>query len=55
MLGKIACLVGGIAIGYLARDVISDLVETVADAWNSPGADAAPAIARNDDPENVEA
>lgn len=33
MFGKILCLAGGIAIGYLARETISELVDEVASVW----------------------
>lgn len=42
MFGKILCLAGGIAIGYLARETISELVDEVAAIWtdsHSPAID----------------
>lgn len=33
MLDKILCLAGGIVIGYLARETISELVDDVASSW----------------------
>lgn len=34
MLGKILCVLGGVVLGYVAREEISELVEDVMEAFN---------------------
>lgn len=34
MLGRLAWFAGGVIAGYMAREVISEVMEEITDAWN---------------------
>lgn len=34
MLGRLVWFAGGVVVGYLAREAISEVIEEITDAWN---------------------
>lgn len=40
MLGKILCVLGGVVLGYVAREEISELTENVMEAFSDHGSSA---------------